>query len=121
MTERNQSAGMRLRVIVAPGVSIGPGKAALLEGIAETGSIAAAGQRLDMSYKRAWNLVRRMNDAYGAPVVTTARGGAARGGATLTTLGETVLATYRRLESRALAAIEPDMAALRALLPDTES
>jgi molybdate transport system regulatory protein len=39
---------------------MGPGKAELLEGIRETGSIAA-GRRMRMSYKRAWFLVEAMN------------------------------------------------------------
>jgi molybdate transport system regulatory protein len=37
---------------------LGPGKVALLEGIAREGSISAAGRAMNMSYKRAWELVR---------------------------------------------------------------
>ena len=48
---------VRLRVRLGPGVDFGPGKADLLEGIRETGSISAAGRRMRMSYKRAWQLV----------------------------------------------------------------
>jgi molybdate transport system regulatory protein len=54
----DQTVGARLRVVVLPGVRIGAGKAALLEGIKQTGSISAAGRRIGMSYKRAWYLVR---------------------------------------------------------------
>ena len=46
---------VRLRVRLGPGVDFGPGKADLLEGIRETGSISAAGRRMRMSYKRAWH------------------------------------------------------------------
>jgi molybdate transport system regulatory protein len=38
----DQTVGARLRVVVVPGVRIGAGKAALLEGIKQTGSISAA-------------------------------------------------------------------------------
>ena len=36
---------------------IGPGKIQLLEKIQEFGSISAAGRAMNMSYKRAWDLV----------------------------------------------------------------
>ena len=72
--------GTRLRVIVAPGVRIGPGKAALLEGIKETGSILAAGRRINMSYKRAWYLVEAMNGHFDRPQVSANRGGSRGGG-----------------------------------------
>lgn len=117
MSERDQTPGARLRVILEPGVSMGPGKADLLDGIARTGSIAAAGQALGMSYKRAWGLVRRMNQAFGAPLVATTRGGQGRGGAALTALGTEVLARFRRLEHEAARAMAPEIAAMRALLP----
>lgn len=46
----NRTLGARLRLVLRAGVAFGPGKAELREGIRETGSIAAAGQRLGMSY-----------------------------------------------------------------------
>ena len=46
MKAGNQQTGARLRVVLAQDVAIGPGKADLLEGVGETGSIAAAGRRL---------------------------------------------------------------------------
>lgn len=52
---------IQLRIMIQPDVRFGPGKAELLEGIRETGSIAAAGRRMGMSYKRAWYLVEAMN------------------------------------------------------------
>ena len=61
MAKRPTPSGLRIRVVLGPGVMIGPGKADLLEGIRETGSIAAAGRRMGMSYKRAWTLVEGMN------------------------------------------------------------
>ncbi len=55
---------IRLRIVFGDVVMLGPGKADLLEGIRETGSIAAAGRRMKMSYKRAWMLVETMNAAF---------------------------------------------------------
>jgi molybdate transport system regulatory protein len=93
---------------------IGPGKADLLEGIRDTGSIAAAGRRMGMSYKRAWTLVETMNAGYRAPLVAAARGGAGHGGAALTPLGGEVLAAYRALEAKAAAGAADEIAALMA-------
>jgi len=111
--------GARLRVVLEPGIAIGPGKADLLEGVAESGSIAAAGRRLGMSYKRAWSLIEAMNGDFGAPMVTATRGGSAGGGAELTELGTKVLALYRKMETRAAQAVDNDMQALRRLLRDS--
>ena len=49
---------------------------------------------MGMSYKRAWQLVETMNATFATPVVTSVRGGARGGGATLTATGAEVLAAY---------------------------
>ena len=79
-------------------IAIGPGKAALLDAIAATGSISAAGRALGMSYRRAWLLVDVMNRCWAAPLVDTTAGGSHGGGARVTELGAEVLAAYRLLE-----------------------
>lgn len=107
-----------LRVVLSEKAYVGPGRADLLEGIARTGSISAAGKAMGMSYRRAWSLVQALNDGFGRPLVLSSRGGAAQGGATLTPLGQEVLDRYRAMESKAQAAIKDDVAALRALLTD---
>lgn len=112
----NLTLGARLRVVLRKNVAFGPGKADILEGIRETGSIAAAGRRLRMSYKRAWTLVEDMNRDFSEPLVETSKGGSDHGGATLTPLGNEVLDRYRRMETRAEHAIADDMKALRGLL-----
>jgi molybdate transport system regulatory protein len=106
-----------LRIVVSPTAYIGPGRADLLEGIARTGSITAAGKAMGMSYKRAWSLVQALNEGFG-PLVASTRGGAGQGGASLTPLGTEVLARYRAMEVRTQAAIADDLAALRAAMPD---
>ena len=101
---------VRLRVVFPGGFMIGPGKAELLERIAATGSISAAGREMGMSYKRAWLLVETMNTAFREPVVESLRGGAKGGGARLTANGQAVLAAYREIvagaEAGGKAAIE---------------
>lgn len=92
-----------IRVDLASGTRIGPGKVALLEEIARSGSISAAGRALRMSYRRAWELVEDLNRHLGTPVVATAAGGTGGGGARLTEAGQTLVAEYRALEAAAAA------------------
>ncbi|WP_147018790.1 MULTISPECIES: winged helix-turn-helix domain-containing protein [Methylobacteriaceae] len=108
-----------LRVALRAEALLGPGKAALLEGIRDTGSIAAAGRRMGMSYKRAWYLIDTLNGAFREPMVTTSKGGKAGGGAKLTPTGEAVLDGYRRMEAAAADAVTDDLARLSALLRPT--
>jgi molybdate transport system regulatory protein len=113
-----RASGLRIRLVFEDGAMIGPGKADLLAAIRETGSIAAAGRRLGMSYKRAWLLVETLNAMFATPLVESARGGADHGGAALTPAGAAVRDRYRRLEAAAGAAAAPEIAALRGLRPD---
>ena len=67
---------IRLRIDLGPGRSIGPGKIDLLEPLDRTGSLAQAARELDMSYRRAWLLLKSVNELTGSPVVTSIKGGA---------------------------------------------
>ena len=69
----------RIRLLIGNAVALGPGKAALLEAIRETGSISAAARAMTMSYRRAWSLVDQMNADFTAPLVEKATGGVLRG------------------------------------------
>jgi molybdate transport system regulatory protein len=106
----------RLRIYRDDSIAIGPGKIALLEAIAETGSISAAGRQLGMSYRRAWMLIDEMNRALSSPAVTTAAGGAHGGGTALTPVGEQIVQHYRAIESTARVAAAADITALTRLL-----
>jgi molybdate transport system regulatory protein len=101
-----------LRLDLPGGARIGPGKVVLLETIAATGSISAAGRALKMSYRRAWELVEDLNRHLGAAVVSTAAGGSGGGGARLTPTGAAVVASYRAIERAAEAAAQPHVGAL---------
>lgn len=116
----HKSSGPQLRILLGSAIAIGPGKADLLEAIARTGSIAAAGRALGMSYRRAWLLVETMNRSFRAPLVGAAKGGKRGGGATLTRNGAEVLARYRSMETRAHRLLARDMARFAALLKPGE-
>jgi len=111
-------ATLSLRVDFDNAESVGPGKIRLLELLKETGSIAAAGRAMDMSYRRAWLLIDALNRAFREPVVATKLGGNGGGGAELTQFGEELVAHYREMETEAKAALRPHLSALqRALAP----
>jgi len=49
---------------------------------------------MGMSYRRAWLLVRTMNECFQSPLVEAAKGGTTGGGAQLTTTGRDILRHY---------------------------
>jgi molybdate transport system regulatory protein len=95
----NARIHLRTRLLYGDEIAMGPGKAALLESIAEKGSISAAAKHMTMSYRRAWLLVDTMNRCFASPLVISAAGGKQGGGAHLSTLGIDVLKDYRAMET----------------------
>jgi len=113
-------AKLTIRIDLSPTRAVGPGKIRLLELIAETGSISAAGRAMNMSYRRAWLLVDELNRSFKHRVATTKLGGKAGGGAALTAFGRRLVAEYRAIEralhakfARRLAALERSSASPR--------
>ena len=104
---------LSIRVDLASGARIGPGKVAVLEAIAQSGSISGAGRALHISYRRTWELVEDLNATLGAPVVQTAAGGSGGGGASLTDLGQAVVMRYRAIEEDCAAAARKHLLALQ--------
>ena len=80
------------------GHHFGPGKAQLLELIAETGSISQAAKKMQMSYRRAWLLIDELNQMFAEPCVEKTTGGAHGGGAKVTAFGQRVVVAFRNLE-----------------------
>jgi molybdate transport system regulatory protein len=111
-----ESGLTHLRITLTETAYLGPGRADLLEQIAETGSISAAGKAMGMSYKRAWGLVQALNEGFGTVLVEASRGGSAQGGARLTDAGQLVLTHYRSMQERTRTAIAEDVSALRQLI-----
>ena len=103
MKKKTDFAGLislqpRFRALRGKEIAFGPGKADLLQFVAETGSIGKAAARMNMSYMRAWSLIQTMNSCFKQPVIATLRGGPERGGAELTETGRRVLKSYRQME-----------------------
>ena len=88
-----------LRIELAGG-RLGPGKIELLEHIREGRSLAAAARAMQMSYKRAWELLSTLNEMFDEPVALTHPGRNVAGATALTPFGERLIALYRALERR---------------------
>ncbi|HUK82378.1 MAG TPA: LysR family transcriptional regulator [Verrucomicrobiae bacterium] len=102
----------RIRIVLGRDVALGPGKVELLEHIARTGSLRKAAAAMEMSYMRAWTLVRTMNRCFKKPLVETKRGGPEGGAALVTDEGKAVLALYRRMEAQSVQATSSAQQAL---------
>jgi molybdate transport system regulatory protein len=108
---------LHLRVGFSDSFYMGPGRADLMQFIAETGSISEAAKRMGMSYKRAWGLVQALNEGFGGLLIETARGGKEQG-ALLTAAGREVLERYRGMQEATKKAIARDVEALTVLHRD---
>ncbi|HEX4780737.1 MAG TPA: ModE family transcriptional regulator [Usitatibacter sp.] len=115
---RHPRGKLKLRVMFGPEIAIGPGKADLLEAISSTGSISESARRLRMSYRRAWLLVDTMNRCFREPVVSSAAGGKAGGGASLTPFGRRVLSRYHAMRERAERSLHDEVGRFSELLAD---
>ena len=109
-------ARLTLRLDFGPDQAIGNGKVRLLEAVRDHGSISAAGRAMRMSYRRAWLLIDALNSMFAEPIVQTQHGGAAGGGAELTSLGHRLVQNYRAMEEKAHAAVSDELGELAANL-----
>lgn len=82
------------------GVFLGEGRVRLLKAISKTGSLRKAASTLDMSYKKAWNLMDSMNKTAQKPLVVTVTGGKGGGGASLTDYGKEVINTFDTINQK---------------------
>jgi len=106
----------RFRVYSGDKIVLGPGKAQILAHVAETGSLSEAARLMEMSYTRAWTLVKLMNESFNEPLIESVRGGSSGGGAMLTKTGQKVLALYQQMQSEAQIATKANGKKLIALL-----
>lgn len=78
-----------------PESPIGGRRIALLEQIADTGSLTAAARAVGISYKNAWDSIHTMNNLAQSALVVGTPGGTGGGGSRLTAHGEQLLRVYR--------------------------
>jgi molybdate transport system regulatory protein len=111
---------LKIRIANGRSIAMGPGKADLLEAIDACGSISSAAKQMQMSYRRAWELVDVMNKCFKQPLVISSPGGQHGGGAHLTEFGYFILKNYRDLVAKTCIAVsaELDHIASNLKLPD---
>jgi molybdate transport system regulatory protein len=107
---------LRFRLDLPNGFSIGPGKIALLHAIDAAGSLSEAARHLGLSYRRAWLLVRDLNDTFIQPVTTASVGGRDGGGAKVTEFGKTLIQTYEAAEAHYVKYAEAHLQGLSGVL-----
>ncbi|WP_260963229.1 TOBE domain-containing protein [Pseudomonas citri] len=76
-----------------------PQRIALLQHIAEQGSITRAAKSAGLSYKAAWDAIDELNNLAERPLVERSVGGKGGGGARLSEEGQRVLRLYQRLQT----------------------
>lgn len=76
----------------------GPGPAKLLMEIKENGSVAAACEKVGMSYSKGRSLIRKMENELDFELVSRTQGGRQGGSSSLTKEGEEFLRRYREFE-----------------------
>jgi len=91
----------------------GPGPVELLEFIAETGSISKAAKKMKMSYKKAWEMVNKINAQATTPVVIVQSGGEKGGGSILTEEARQLIEYYRVLRERFTAFLNTETGRLK--------
>lgn len=74
-------------------------RVALLEAVAETGSISAAASKMGISYRRAWDKIRESEERLGVKLVETQTGGAGGGGSELTEAATDYIKRFRAFTS----------------------
>jgi len=78
----------------------------LLRLVADTGSLADAAERLNLSYRRAWGKVKELERNLGIPLLRSAPGGPGGGHSEITAEGLDLLDRYADFQRRAEAAVQ---------------
>ena len=74
---------------------LGGGRALLLEAVSRHGSLNKAATELGYSYRHAWGILRKMNEALGEDVTRSTAGGKSGGKTELTPAGKALLGLYK--------------------------
>jgi molybdate transport repressor ModE-like protein/molybdopterin-binding protein len=94
------SAKHRISLVGSQGV-LDYEKLDFMRAIDNTGSLLAAAEDLEITYRTAWIWAKEMNRIWGKPLLARTHGGKGGGGTQLTPEGNSVLALASKLEKRA--------------------
>ena len=79
-------------------VALSGWRVALLEAIAQSGSLSAGTARLGVPYRTAWYKLREIEEQLGVRLLDTRAGGPRGGGSTLTPAALEMVARFRRVQ-----------------------
>lgn len=93
--------GFKIRLtLTANEKFFGPGIAMLLHLVDEYGSIRSAAMAMDMSYSKAWKILRRADKELGFPLLESRNGGDGGGKSALTAEGRAFLEKFDTVEKK---------------------
>lgn len=78
-------------------VVFGAGRLRILDAVERSGSIQAAAQELQMSYRAVWGKIKATEQRLGTPMLSRKAGGAEGGGSELTPIAKDLVARFRQL------------------------
>lgn len=91
---------LKIKIEINKNFNIGPGKISLLESIITNGSISSAAKEMGMSYRKAWKLVKEINDASSKKIIITNTGGKGVGGTKISYNGILFIKAFRSIEKK---------------------
>jgi molybdate transport system regulatory protein len=100
---------LKIRINHEGNTALGPGKIELLQMIEQHGSISAAAKQMQMSYRRAWELVDMMNRCFDQAVVLGSIGGSHGGGAQVTEFGKSLIEAYQQILQKSAQAASDEL------------
>lgn len=94
---------------------LGEGKVRLLKAIEKTGSISKAAKSIDISYKRAWQLLNAVNKSSNRQVTINSIGGKGGGGTKLTPYGKSLIEVFDDMNSQCWKFLDVQIEKIKAL------
>lgn len=90
-------------------VLLGEGRVKLLKTIQETGSLSKAAKSLNLSYKKAWQLLDSVNKSAKKPVTINSVGGKGGGGVELTEYGKSLISAFDEINKNCWAFLDQQL------------
>lgn len=96
-------------------VLLGEGRVHLLKAIQETGSLSKAAKSLNISYKKAWQLIDSVNKSAKQPVTINSIGGKGGGGAELTDYGKALVNAFDEINKNCWAFLDKQLEKIKSI------
>lgn len=96
-------------------VLLGEGRVHLLKAIGETGSLSKAAKSLNISYKKAWQMLDSINKSAKKPVTINNIGGKGGGGAELTEYGKSLIMVFDDINKNCWAFLDQQLEKIKSL------